>query len=268
MKQQQDRLQIEKHIVVDEHSVKSEYPVHWHNYFEIEIILSGKGIHVINDVEYPLGEYNVFFLTTTDFHYYKVDEETHLLNISFDEDAVDEKEIGFVFFSQTERAYCLEYEEYERIVKATELLAHECTIEGDCQRALMQYILKCILRKSTYPSGGSATETHYRGIKRAIAYMETHFREPITLNSLAAEAGYHPTYFSELFKKVTGETYINTLNKLRVGYARTLLANGFSVSDACFMSGFGSLSNFLTIFKKNCQMSPAEYRTRSMETGK
>lgn len=267
---QQERLKIPQgmHLTVEEHTVLAEHPLHWHSFFEIEIVLSGAGEYVINDVEYDLEKENLFFLTSTDFHYLKVDEVTRVINISFDEDMIDEKDLGVLLFSKTERAYRFEREEYERLVGAAKLLQHECEINGDCRKNLLQYIIKCILRKNTIHSSHSVSDLHYRGIKKAIAYMEMNFRERISLRSLAAEAGYHPTYFSELFKKVTGETYIDTLNKLRIGYARTLLANGFSVSDACFMSGFGSLSNFLTIFKKNCQMSPMEYRTRSRNAQK
>ena len=92
--------------------------------------------------------------------------------------------------------------------------------------------------------------------------MELHFKERISLSQLADEAGYHPTYFSELFKRTTGETYIEALTKLRVGYARTLLAGGFSVSEVCYMSGFGSLSGFATAFKRLCHMSPRAYKQR------
>ena len=157
----------------------------------------------------------------------------------------------------------LDGEEYERLLGACAILRHECEIDGDCQRSILKYILKCIFRKNGELSHYIGRDLQYRGIKQAILYMEMHFREKITLQTLAREAGYHPTYFSELFKKVTGETYVDTLNRLRIGNARTLLSSGFSVSDACYMSGFGSLSNFLTVFKKNCKMSPMEYKTSS-----
>lgn len=266
----QNRLKIDKgkHLMVSEHTVHAKHPLHWHDFFEIEIVLSGAGKYVVNDVSYDIETKNMFFLTSTDFHYLQVDQVTRVINISFDEEMIDEKDLSLLLFLKAERAYCLEKDEYDRIVGAARLLQHECSINGDCQRSLLHYILKCILRKNTAANRYVGPDLQYRGIKHAIAYIELHFRERITLQSLAAEAGYHPTYFSELFKKVTGETYMDTLNKLRVGYARTLLANDFSVSDACFISGFGSLSNFLTIFKKNCGMSPMAYRIQSRNTSK
>ena len=96
--------------------------------------------------------------------------------------------------------------------------------------------------------------------------MELHFREDISLASIAAEVGYHPAYFSELFKRTTGETFMESLTKLRIGYARSMLLSGFSVSDACFLSGFGSLSNFLEMFKRNCKITPSEYRKNALKT--
>ena len=93
-----------------------------------------------------------------------------------------------------------------------------------------------------------------------ISFIEAHYAEKITLDDVAAAAGYHPTYFSELFARVTGETYIDMLTRLRLGHAKSMLANDFTVSEACFRSGFGSLSNFLETFKKNCGTTPSTYR--------
>ncbi len=264
----QDRLSIEngKHLQVSEHTVDVAHPLHWHSFFEIEIVLSGAGKYVINDVSYNIENKNLFFLTSTDFHYLKLDKTTRVINISFDETMVDERNLGELLYAQNDRAYQFDREEYERIVKASELLRHECEIEGECRKNLLQYILRCIFRKNQSRADDLISNVQYRCIRNSITYMEIHFKERITLQKLATEAGYHPTYFSELFKKITGENYIDTLNKLRVGYAKMLLTNDFSVSNACFMSGFGSLSNFLATFKKHCQMSPLEYRMKTRNT--
>ena len=83
--------------------------------------------------------------------------------------------------------------------------------------------------------------------------------ENIGALALAKEAGFHAMYFSSIFKRATGESYVQRLNHLRLEYAATLLANNYSVSYACFESGFGSLSNFFTAFKKKYGMGPREY---------
>jgi len=80
-------------------------------------------------------------------------------------------------------------------------------------------------------------------------------------------SGYHPTYFSKMFYRVTGENYIERLISLRINYAKMLLKKDVSVSEACFASGFGSLSNFVAVFKKRCKMSPSAYRNSEKDRG-
>lgn len=257
-----ERLQLQsgKHLTVSTHVVEGGHPQHWHGYFEIEIIQSGSGKYIINDVEYDISENDVFFLTSTDFHYLEVSERTELINISFDNFIFDDKDIPYSFFSKAENVYKLDADEYERLISAAKILLHEYEIGGDCQKQILKYIVRCIMRKNSgiYDKAGSVEQN--RGIKNAIVYMEMHFAEKITLQDVAAAAGYSPSYFSDVFARLTGETYIEALTKLRLSYAKSMLANGYSVSYACFLSGFSSLSNFLEVFKKHSKITPSEYK--------
>ena len=81
------RLSLKKgeSLTTSTHTVEHAHPLHWHSYFEIEIILSGKGEYVVNDIVYDITEHHVFLLTSTDFHYLKLNEAATILNISFDE---------------------------------------------------------------------------------------------------------------------------------------------------------------------------------------
>jgi AraC-like DNA-binding protein len=106
-------------------------------------------------------------------------------------------------------------------------------------------------------------EERYSRIREAIMYLENHFTESPTLNDVATRVGLHPHYFSDLFHKVTGESFCEHLNSLRIGYAKTLLSKGYSVSEACYGSGFGSISNFLYRFKKSTGLSPKQFKAQS-----
>ena len=260
-----ERLKIEggKHILVEDHSVSLEHPLHWHSYFEIEIIISGAGKYVINEVEHDIEKTNVFFLTPTDFHSLELSADTKLINVSFDEECVDEKDIAALLFSGTHKAYSFDAEDHERIVMAARLLSHECESGGECTSQLLKYLLQCIIRKNNVTDDALVIQKeHYSGIKKAIIFLELHFKDDVTLADAAAEAGYHPTYFSELFKKVTGESFTESLTRLRISYAKMLLANGISATNACFMSGFRSFSNFTATFKRHCNISPGQYKLK------
>ena len=228
----------------------------------MEIILSGKGVCLVNDTPYDLGTYRLFFLTPTDFHEVIPDGEITLVNISFDEEMIDSASESTPRLFTCKRAYTLEDEEHARFLSASSLLLHEseCTA-GENKRRLLGYVLSCMLRKNPVSKEEPPVKSaHLGSVLRAYAYLQTHFKEKITLEELSAEAGYHPSYFSEIFKNTVGETYAETLACLRVANARSLLSSGASVSEACFSSGFGSLSNFFAIFKKKCGASPSEYK--------
>lgn len=257
------RLPSGLHLTVAKHTVSGVHPQHWHSYFEIEIILAGSGKYIINDVEYDISQNAVFLLTSTDFHYLETDEDTHLLNISFDSEMLSDGDMAALVSGHTKKAYVFESEEYERLINAARILQHECETAGECQKEMLFYIVKCLLKKNAVQPEGIKNQEHNRGIRKAIVYMEMHFAEKITLETVAAVAGYNAAYFSDLFSRLTGETYIEALSRIRLGHAKSMLAGGFSVSDACFMSGFGSLSNFLEIFKKHYKLSPHEYKKRA-----
>lgn len=260
------RLPNGRSLAVEKHTVVGGHPLHWHSYFEIEIILSGTGKYIINDVEYDISVNDAFFLNPTDFHYLDVNEVTELINISFDNSILGDKDMALLVSEKMKRAYAFDCAERDRLLNAADILLDEYQKSGDCQKQILQYVVKYLLRKNAISQEEASSSEQNRGIRRAVVYMEMYFAEKITLEDVAAEAGYHPTYFSELFARGTGETYIDMLTRLRLGHAKSMLANDFSVSEACFQSGFGSLSNFLEVFKKNCGIPPSVYRKNAIKT--
>ena len=60
-------------------------------------------------------------------------------------------------------------------------------------------------------------------VLEAIAYMKEHFTEKITLEDVAATIGFNTNYFSELFKKETGENFSNYLLGIRMEKAKQML---------------------------------------------
>lgn len=237
---------------------------HWHNYFEIEVIIDGRGKHVIDGKEYALKPNTVFLLTPVNFHSITMDNkyECKSMNVSFTSEMLSDRFLIQLASPNIKNYYELEPEVFDRIKSSFELLKHEQYIDSEYRYRLLEYCLALLLRNDRSNELSSADDEQLSGIKRAILYLELHFREKITLTQLAKQAGFNPTYFSGIFHKITGETYIEKLNTLRVRHAKTMLAEGYSVSEACFASGFGSLSNFLSIFKAKCGVTPNEYRKR------
>lgn len=249
----------EGHIAVQRHTGAS-YPQHWHSYFEIEMVLEGSAEHIYNGREYSIEKADAYILTPVDFHGMEARGPLELINISFDDVSVPESMLPFLSDPEWEKVCRFSPAEYDRFLMAALLLEHECESGGPCTAQLLEYLLSCFVRREPGNRKPPVGKEQLVGLRKAIAYIELHFRENITLEQLATLSGYHPSYFSELFRKVTGQTYKERLRALRIRYAQMLLRNGFTVSEACFASGFGSLSNFSAAFREKCGLPPNEYR--------
>ncbi len=248
----------ENSVFVKTSNLQKDFPLHWHNYFEIEIVTGGSGTMIINAESFDADLQTAFLLTPVDFHQIHPDPQLKLLNISFDQRILSEKTL--LQLSKTKcNAYTLGKAAKRRLLQAVQLLQHECSIGGDCQGQLCEYILACLFREDPTAQPPEISE-NLPGIQRAVLYLEMHFKENISLDMLAREAGFNPTYFSELFRKTTGQSYKQRLMELRVRYAKILLKNGVPVSRACFESGFGSLSNFTAVFKQAYGITPRQYQ--------
>lgn len=97
--------------------------------------------------------------------------------------------------------------------------------------------------------------------EKAKSYIKNHFRESITLDSLAEVTHWDKFYFSHQFSGAYGISPINYLLKLRVEHSKHLLeTTDYSVTQIAEASGFSSQNYFSQTFKKSTGMSPREYR--------
>lgn len=240
------------HISVDRR-IPTSFPLHSHDYFEIEIVLRGGGAQLLNSVEHALVPGSVTLLTPADFHRVDITEGTEIWNISFDSTLPDAELL-------TRLTECRGFQRdvspdrLARLDRAANFLLAECGEESPNFRPLISYLIELILPDA-------AVNSEQTPIGRALLYIDTYFRESPTLEQTAAKACLSPVYFGNLFKRTTGQTYLTYLNGRKLECARMLLENGVSVSQACFDSGFGSLSGFLYTFKQRIGTTPEEYRS-------
>lgn len=228
------------------------FPLHAHNYFEIEIVLQGSGTQWLNGREYSLRAGCVYLLRPADFHEVRDTEEAVLWNVSFTEALIPPETLEPLLAGQYHSVQYFDSQRLSRLDRAAALLQEEAACGGSVQ-PLMAYLLAQILDGDAEPSESSP-------IRRALLYLEAHFRESPSLSQAAEQACLSPVYFGSLFKQYTGKTYVNYLNARKVACAKMLLENGVSVTDACFSAGFGSLSGFLRVFRRFTGLSPDDYR--------
>jgi AraC-like DNA-binding protein len=92
-------------------------------------------------------------------------------------------------------------------------------------------------------------------------YVYEHFSEKISIRDIAMIANMTESSFCRYFKSRTLKSFTKFLNEVRISYACKLLNNdSYSVTDACFESGFTNLSYFNRQFKSVMKMAPKSYR--------
>lgn len=95
----------------------------------------------------------------------------------------------------------------------------------------------------------------------SIDYIHNHFKEPITLDTLAKIEHYHPVYYSSWFKKRTGKSVKNYVTELRLNEAKSLLVStSWSMSRISEEVGFENSSSFTRWFRNSEGVAPQKYR--------
>ena len=112
--------------------------------------------------------------------------------------------------------------------------------------------------------GTSVKKTGGEILTRSVAeYIETHYKEKFSLQTMAGELFVNGSYLLRVFKKHTGYTPLAYHNHIRCEQARELLIHsGDSVSVIGESVGFVSSAHFSHVFKKEAGCTPSEYRNR------
>lgn len=98
-------------------------------------------------------------------------------------------------------------------------------------------------------------------VLKAQKYVQTHLCEKISLTEVAAHLHLNSSYFSRMYKKETGEGFVEYVTRLKMEKAIELLNQSIkSVEQIAYELGFESKSYFLKIFKRFYGLSPKSYK--------
>lgn len=102
---------------------------------------------------------------------------------------------------------------------------------------------------------------HYERIERVFEYATRNFQQEVTLEEAARQVNLTVPAFCRFFKKLTGKTFIQFVNEIRISHACDLLAHGpMGIAQVSYESGFNNLSHFNKQFRQITGVTPKEYR--------
>jgi two-component system, response regulator YesN len=105
------------------------------------------------------------------------------------------------------------------------------------------------------------SDSRYSYVHRAVAYIREHLDHNLSLQEVARFVHLNPNHFSEVFKKETGQSYIEFVTQERIRKAASILqTTQLKVSEVARMVGYEDFKYFSQQFKKHTGLTPSEYR--------
>ena len=253
--------------------------LHSHDYYQIYYLKSGRLIHHLENADAELKAGDVFIIPPSLPHYIEtVSREVCFYSISFTKryltDAVGSNKLARDFI------HCITDLSSGGVIEPSLTLRLEDAALADVlvQKIMQEFSLditgKDQLIKSALSLLISVFARAYlidrcenvkfvserEAIMHCIGYINNHLSEEVSLGEMAQRTAMSKSSFCENFRRVTGETFRQYLNRKRVEAAAELIRSGKPVFRAAMDLGYDDLSTFYRNFKKRFGTSPSDYK--------
>ncbi|MCI5650327.1 MAG: AraC family transcriptional regulator [Fusicatenibacter sp.] len=246
---------------------------HWHNSFEFNCSINGSLKCDVDSSVCYIHDYDFLFVNPNVIH--KSQEITKpFLGFAVLVPAT----IIHQFFNRNEKNPSIVIDPAvvdENRSKVMDLLMNICSYSRSDDPAALLGMNACVLQIFYLLLSGNSTQSEQNkdpGSEDSMPfteYISIHYKEHITLDSVAEHFGFSPAYFSRIFTKKTGRNFSVYLSSLRLNHATHLLENtASSIADIAEESGFSSSRAFVDMFKKVNEITPKQYRDKCNENQK
>jgi len=238
-------------------------PTHWHSFYEMEYIYEGEGILHVNGNDFEFSTGTIHFVTPNDFHAYTFTKKTIIKNVSFHDIYFEKNSIASNTMCSGFKIMHLSSEQVEWYNLVFDKILYDENSVTLYKQEYLIHMLNLILIDFARASNMKINSSYHIDdpIQHSAHYIQTHFREQLSLESVANIIALSPNYFCSEFKKATGMTFKKYLNTQRLSYAVKLLKNtDLSITEVAETCGFNSISYFLKVFQNQYNMTPKAYK--------
>lgn len=248
---------------------------HFHPYYEIYYLYSGKRRVFVNDTLYTLGRGDILLINKNVLHRTTyISDETHerfALNFSdkYLEPLIEKNSKQEILDCFNYPILSIQINRREYIEDLFQKIIYESNhLDKFSDHLLNNYFQELIIflirYQKNYAQSMIPTSMTDEIIQYTAKYIRNNYTQTITLDMAASHANMSTTYFSKKFKKVTGFGFKEYLCKLRLTEAsKRLLETNDSITTIAFECGFSDSNYFGDVFKKLKGISPLQYRKTS-----
>ncbi|WP_207857961.1 AraC family transcriptional regulator [Lucifera butyrica] len=249
----------------------SIYPriLHKHeNMLEILLVRSGSGVYIVDEKRYSIQKGDIIICNC---------------NVLHDEDPSQSKNLNTYCCTLTDvhipglDKNCLIHKTACPIIHSNELfeplenlmgmiyflLASDIEkMEETCSYLAVSLVAMMIqiIRKTEIEDSAKRGPSELLGI-RIKQYIDTHYDEPLTLQSISDVMHINPYYLAHVFKDTIGYSPMQYIIRRRIGEAQSLLiTTKYSITQIANIVGYDNPNHFNILFNKYVGMPPSKYR--------
>lgn len=247
-----------------------ESVLHFHDFYEIQIILSGRGRMIVGDNSYVVNPGKIIFINMFEKHQFIPDVgcsyQRFCMNLdpSFLISACTGQSNLLLLFDRSSHAFPLFYLSEDQLNNyrniALNYAQKELSYGQDIYDRSKMYLLLAYLYNDIHHTAlSSDTATSLTVMIELLRYIKEHLSEEISLTELSNITFYNKSYLCRIFKQYTGTTLKKYINLKRIELCQQLMHNHVSPTEAYAQAGFNNYNYFFRTFKSIVGMSPKEY---------
>ena len=264
---------IDRATVIEPHHTQQHY--HYHNCYELYYLYSGERYYFIKDKTYHVTRGNLILIKDYDIHcttnFAKHGYDRMLINFKKEFidgflDSVNDIDL-FECFKKDIHIIRLDAQEQHFIEQLLRSMHNEYKNETT---GYLTYLKTALIQLLTFTNRHNdqlaesntkyANSTH-KTISEITGYINSNYTHKLSLSTISAQFFISPYYFSRTFKNVTGYSFIDYLNYVRIKEAQKLLRRtDLTIAEIAESVGYTSSTHFGRTFRKITGMSPLSYR--------
>lgn len=266
----------EQKIVVREHLGDHIWYYHTHNFYEINYVLSGGCLNLVEEEPLLLNEGDFILMNPGTHHIPYCFSGGKLLNIIVDADwfimhfknAAKDNPITARFMENTDRG------NYYRYILATgngkplkKLISKIIDLKDKdvkekyllLEATMIEFITHIIYGESELKLSELKGKNSDVG-RLLINYLSNNYKDA-TLEKTAEYARYSQTHICRIFKDNIGKSFSEVLTDIRLEHAKyALLSTDKAIKEIAEDIGYGSVEYFQRLFKRQTGITPGDYR--------
>lgn len=241
------------------------YMIHAHPFYELYYFVRGEVDYLLSGVERQLRPGAMLVILPGEFHGVRVNSAAvyERWTLHFDPEMLSAERREWLLEAAADAPALRFLEDAGEwgMEEAFAMYDGLSEVEESLRRKLVPVFTEAMLgrmmiRRRSLPRPQLAGATHAHVVTRVAGYLNEHFTERITLDSLAEKYYISKSHLNLTFRRAMGVTVMDYLTRRRVAYARQLLISGLPATQTAAAAGFGDYTSFYRNYVRHFGHAP------------